>query len=386
MTLADDAAVLALVAHARDVPAVERQRFAAELRGRFGTTALVIETCHRVEAYLVAPEDRRDASTGLPAGGRLLVGEAAIRQAIAVAVGRDSVVIGEDQILHQLRRSLDEARAGGRLDPGLERLFSLALRAGRRARSWRQGPRRSLADVALSAIERQCGSLRGRDVLIVGAGKVGRLAAQAAATAGASVSAANRSPGGADVIAAATGARIEAFDPGPAIDKFAGVIIAISGPWTVGPATVERLAAGSTVVVDLSVPAAVAPSLARGLGVRLVSADGLALMDVPVMDDDRSLARLDALIESTTAEFRGWLEGRMGRAAAEALTQRADGERLAELDELWRRLPGLDAHERAAIERMSQHLAKRLLREPLEHLGRDADGRHERAARQLFGL
>ena len=128
------------------------------------------------------------------------------------------------------------------------------------------------------------------------------------------------------------------------------------------------------------------PSLAQGLGVRLVSADGLALMDVPVMDDDRSLARLDALIESTTAEFRGWLEGRMGRAAAEALTQRADGERLAELDELWRRLPGLDARERAAIERMSQHLAKRLLREPLEHLGRDADGRHERAARQLFGL
>jgi len=98
------------------------------------------------------------------------------------------------------------------------------------------------------------------------------------------------------------------------------------------------------------------------------------------------LARLDALIEEATAEFLGWLDGRDRRAAAHALIERADREREAELAELWRRLPGLDADERATIEGMSRHLAKRLLREPLERLGTDADGRHERAVRELWAL
>jgi len=349
---------------------------------------MVLETCHRVEAYLVPPAGDRPASEWLPAGGRILVGEAAIRHAIAVAVGRDSVVIGEDQILHQLRTSVDSARDGGGLDPILERLFALGLRAGRRARSWRDGPGRSLADVAVSVIERRAGSsVRGRPVLIVGAGKMGRLAVRSAAAAGASVSVANRSPERAISLASETGAQIEAFDPGPTIDRFAAVIVALGGPWSIAPATVDSLAGGSTVLVDLSMPVAVPQAVARRLDGRFVSADDLAVADAGlVADTDRSLARLDELIAETAAEFCAWLDLSDGRAAAAALSARADRERDAELDLLWRQLPDLDADAHDAIERMSRHLARRLLREPLERLGRDADGRHERAARELFGL
>ena len=110
------------------------------------------------------PAGKPSPADWLPANGRILVGEAAIRHAIAVAVGRDSVVVGEDQILHQLRTSVDNARGDGGLQPVLERLFALGLRAGRRARSWRVGPGRSLADIAVSAIERQTGPLSGRQV------------------------------------------------------------------------------------------------------------------------------------------------------------------------------------------------------------------------------
>lgn len=380
-------ALLALVTHARHVRAAERERFAAKLRDDSAGQPLVLETCHRVEAYLVPADGDLQSAGWLPAGGRLLVGEAAIRHAIAVAVGRDSVVIGEDQILHQLRESVDAARGGGRLHPFLERLFALGLRAGRRARSWRDGTPRSLADVAISAIERQGGSLGGREVLIVGAGKMGRLAVRSAAATGASVWVANRSPERTIPIVSETGARIEAFDPGPAIDRFAAIIVALAGPWVIGHATVEALAASSTVVVDLSMPAAVPSAMAEGLDSRLISADALALADADrVAVSDRSLARLDALIDATTEEFCAWLEGRTGRVAAAAIAERAERERSAELDLLWRRLPGLDLDARDAIERMSQHLARRLLREPLERLGRDADGSHERAARDLFGL
>jgi glutamyl-tRNA reductase len=66
--------------------------------------------------------------------------------------------------------------------------------------------------------------------------------------------------------------------------------------------------------------------------------------------------------------------------------QRADRAREAELAALWRRFPDLEPEARDAIEGMTRHLADRLLREPLERLGRDADGRDGRAIRDIFAL
>jgi len=389
VTPAGPGAIVALVTHARQVPAVERERFGALLRDELTGNGLILDTCHRVEGYIICPDDaeRMALAASLPAGGRALIGEPAVRHAIAVAVGRDSVVVGEDQILHQLRESVDAARTAGGFDTVLARLFAIALKAGRRARSWRQGPPRSLADVALASIERQTGPIRGRDILIVGAGRIGRLAARAAAAAGASVSVANRSSEGAHSLAAMTGARIVAFDPGAQTGAFAGVVLALSGPWPIGAGTIEALRASRTVVVDLSVPSAVPVPVVAAIGQRLVSADALALTDAePETLQGGSLARLDALVDSMTSEFLHWLAGRDGRAAAEALIRRADREREAELAALWRRLPDLQPEARDAIEGMTRHLAKRLLREPLERLGRDSDGRDERAVRDIFAL
>jgi glutamyl-tRNA reductase len=380
-------AIVALVTHARHVPAVERGRFAAGLREQLTGRAFVLETCHRVEGYIVSPDDPGELAlaAGLPAGGGLLVGEPAVRHAIAVAVGRDSVVVGEDQILHQVRESVVRRAGRGGVDPILERLFGRALGAGRRARSWRQGPPRSLADLALSAIEHRAGQLRGRDVLVVGAGQMGRLAARATAASGAAVSIANRSAERAAAIAAQTGGRVEMFDPGPRIDRFAGVIVALSGPWTVRRSTIETLLRGSTIVVDLSVPPAVAEPVAARLGTRFLSADALADAEPETLQGGVG-ARLDALVDATTAEFIDWLERRDGRAAAQALVERADRQRQAELAALWRHLPDLRPGDRDAIDRMTQHLAARLLREPLERLARDADGNEGRTVRDVFGL
>lgn len=389
MSLTAAGAVVALVTHARQVPAVERERFASRLRDELAGIALVLETCHRVERYAICTDDpaRLGLAVSLPEGGRVLIGESAVRHAIAVAVGLDSVVVGEDQVLHQLRASVEAAREAGSLDPALERLFALALQAGRRARSWRQGPQRSLADVAVSSIERQTGLLRGRDILVVGAGRMGRLAAKAAVAAGASVSVANRSAEGAQSVATTTGARIEPFDPGRRAGAFAGVIVALGGPWLIGADTIDVLAASTTVVVDLSVPAAVPDLAVEALGPRFVSADALALADAePKRLQGGSIARLDVLVEATTAEFLDWLKRRDGRAAAQALVEHADRQCQAELAALWRRLPDLEPEARDAIEAMTRHLATRLLREPLERLGRDSDGRDERAVRGIFAL
>lgn len=378
--------VEALVTHARHVPAVERSRFADAARAALSGGALVLETCHRVEAYVGSADVAARIAPFLPHGGEVLSGEPAVRHAVAVAVGRDSVVVGEDQVLHQLRVSVDAARAGGTLDRTLERLFTLALQAGRRARSWRQGPTRSLADVALESIQRHAGPLAGRSILVVGAGIMGRVAARAAIAAGASVAVASRSAAAAEALAAGSGGRSEPFDPGPGIGGYAGVIVALRGPWPIAATTVEVLAGREIPVVDLSVPAAVPTALGDALGGRLVTADALALGAGEQAVHDRGIDRLDALVERTSAEFLGWLGRRDGRAAAEALVRRADLRRQAELAALWRRLPDLEPDARAVIEEMTRHFAEHLLREPLERLGRDADGRDERAIRDLFAL
>jgi glutamyl-tRNA reductase len=386
--LAEDA-IVALVAHARSVPAAEREQFAGRLRNELGGEALVLGTCHRVEGYLVCPDESTRARLVaiLPDGGSAKTGDAAIRHAIAVAVGRDSVVVGEDQVLHQLRSSVDEARKTGGLDPALERLFALALRAGRRARSWRQGPQRSLADVALSAVDRQVGSLIGRGVLVVGAGRMGGLAARAAVAAGAAVSVANRSADAAQSLARMTGSRTEEFDPGPRAGAFAGIIVALGGPWSISAATIEGLAASPTVVVDLSVPTALPEPAIRALGSRFLSADALALAGEGAASADEGFRRrVDGLVDLTAAEFFDWLNGRAGRATAEVLVGHADREREAELAALWRRLPDLEPEARAAIEGMTRHLASRILQAPLERLGRDADGRDAKAVRDIFAL
>jgi glutamyl-tRNA reductase len=361
-------------------------RFAATLHLESTGQALLLETCHRVEVYCPSAAEAEHLAPALPAGGRALTGEHAVHHAMTVAVGRDSVVLGEDQILHQIRASVDAARFAGRLDPTLERLFARALQAGRLARSWRQGPGRSLADVALASIEQQVGSIRGREVLVVGAGRMGSLAARSAVAAGASVAVANRSADAAAALAASASARAEAFDPGDRIGRFAGVVVALAGPWPLGAAAIDVLTRSATVVVDLSVPAAVSPELTGLLGARLITADALAIADVGPAVPDRTAARLDALVERSTAEFVAWLKGGDGRATAEALLKRADREREGELAALWRRLPDLEPEERDAIEGMTRHLAHRLLRDPLERLGRDADGLDGREIRKIFAL
>jgi glutamyl-tRNA reductase len=378
--------IVALVTHARHVPAIEREQFAAALHRELVGGALTLETCHRVEAYFTSPGDAERLAAAIPVGGRALIGEPAVRHAMTVAVGRDSVVVGEDQVLHQLRASVDAARNAGSLDPALERLFALALQAGRRARSWRQGPQRSLADVALASIEEQLGPIRGRDILVVGAGRMGGLAVRAAVSAGAAVSVANRTAAGAETLATSARGRVEGFDPDARIRGFAGVIVALAGPWPIGTATIDALAAGATVVVDLSVPAAVPVGLAEILGRRLITADALALAEVGPAAHDGASAPLNALVDRTTVEFIDWLKRRDGRATAEALVEHADRQREAELAALWQRLPDLEPEAREAIEAMTQHLATRLLRAPLERLGRDPDGRDERAVRELFAL
>jgi glutamyl-tRNA reductase len=296
-------------------------------------------------------------------------------------------VIGEDQILHQLRETLTAARASGTLDPLLERLFTVALRAGRVARSWRQSPGLSLADLAIGVIERRSGPLRGRALLVVGAGKMGVLAGRSGLAAGASVSVTSRTYERADGLGARLGVPSLAFDPGPTAAGFAGIVVGLRGPWLISAETEAALVDGDTMVVDLSVPQALSERLSAALSERYVSADDLALVEgAQVEQAEGPLRRLEALVDETVAGFLVWLDGHERRRTAEALAMLAESEREAEMATLLSSVQKLEPELRDLIDGLSRHLTARLLRRPLERLGQDPDGRHDRAVRELFGL
>ena len=177
--------VVALVAHARTRPEPPARGVRGRARDpRRGARPPVVHTCHRVELYL-APGTFAAPLPELPAGAERLEDVDAVRHLISVACGLDSAVVGEDQILHQLRGPIAERGAGRALDPVLDRLFQVPLHAGRRAHTWFDGSPRSLADVALDRIAAEIGPLEGRRILVVGVGRMGRLAAFAAMRRGA---------------------------------------------------------------------------------------------------------------------------------------------------------------------------------------------------------
>lgn len=385
--------VVAITAHARTVSSADRERLAADLAAVIPAGSVILTTCHRVEAYAAAVGGGRAAGMALdlPTGTQVLDGDAAVRHLVSVAAGRDSVVAGEDEILHQMREALDAARRSAGVDPVIDRAFTAALRAGRQARSWLQGPRRSLGDVAVDAIRARRGDLTGRSVLIVGAGKMATIAARCAVRAGASVIVANRSRARAEALAAAVAGGAVDADPGAAIGATVNaVIVALGGRWRIAEPTGDALVAGDAIVVDLSFPPAVPPSLAERLGHRLVTADALAADGATMGSgfDDRGTpgSRIERLIEHAVTEFAEWAGRADARATAQALIRHADAERRRELDLLWRRFPDLDPEARAGIEGMTRHLAERLLQAPLERLGRDPDGRDGQAVREIFAL
>lgn len=381
--------IAALVAHASVVDAAARSRLSDTLRTAPGLHGVLLETCHRVEFY---GTPSRDLGGQLPPGARLLNGEAAARHLVRVAVGLESSIVAEDQVLHQLRRAVQAARANSPLSPQLDHLSDSSLRAGRVARSWLPHRRPTLADVALSIVDASFPQNE-RPVLVVGAGTMGRAAAVALKRQGRQLLIASRTRERALVLASELHALSVALDPGALVaSQIAGVVVALGGPWEVSEATQAGLSDASAWVVDLSAPPALPDRLAGQLSAaprsRLLTIDDLAQHTGSIESRALSpglLERLEALVDQTLSEHAEWSRGAERRTAAAALSRRAAAVQSDELSRLWGRLH-LDDEQRAEVERMASHLTQSLLRDPLERLAEDSDGRQTEAARELFRL
>ncbi len=331
--------VAALVLAAPETTA-EQRAGAARVMGAPPTGSVVVGTCHRFE--VLASESVVLAVHASVAAGRVLVGDAAVRHILRLAMGLESVVLGEDQVLHQLRHAVRDARLRGALPVELGRLMDQALRQGRIARSWLPARRRSMADVAFDAI--RPGSWQDERITVVGRGPMGRLLATAAVARGAEVV-------------------VEGRD-GPMAPGSMGVAVALAGPWTPPVGEAERLIDDDAWVVDLSAPMALDAGIRARLGDRYLGIDGLADAPSDTWPEHAGGARLhhrlEHQVEIGLAAHRAWRQGVATMDTPAARVSSVSGLRDRELEALWRRLPDLSADQRAEIERMAARLAERV--------------------------
>jgi glutamyl-tRNA reductase len=358
----------ALVAQAGDVDVNERSGLEAALTELvdFHRRWALLATCHRIEVYGFGPAPSRGDM-------RLLEGEAAVRRLFRVAAGLESAVIGETEILGQVRDALVRARGRG-TDERVARLFECAIAAGRTARAMPLPARDGLAERAVGWLHGRV-HLVGRPVLVVGTGAMGSSLAASAASAGGVVTVAGRRPERAalDLRAAAHRAH-----------HVAAVAVALRGEWL-------ELAAASEAVpgrrlpplADLSAPPAVPARVRLALGPDFLGIDALWERRP---GESAWVAGAEAAVEEAVGEYMGWLRGRGSVRTLVALRERGEVRRRARVERLLRRLPHLDERARELVEAMSRQLVTDLLHEPITALRSDPDGSHGEAARRLFGL
>ena len=392
---------LAGVSH-RTAPLDRRERFAlqpqvaAGLLSTLGPETFLLVTCNRTELYGSRTAEELEAALLDSAGGGdprdfyVKTGREAVGHLFAVSAGLDSMVVGEPQILGQVKRAMGEAEAAGALGPVLGELVRRAISAGRRARRETDLGKGlpSIPKVATGMVRLVLGDLSERTLLIVGTGKLGYQAAGLLRRSGASrVVVTNRSPEAALRLAGEIGGRMAPFADLDALLLEADIVItctAASAPIL----TRDRLAAAMTarrdrklVLIDIAVPRDVEPSARSLRGVRLYDLDDLRGWGSASLAPE-TIERAHGIVTEEVAGFLGWQAARAAVPTIRALRERA--ERILE-GEVANRSP-----ERAEeMREFGRRLLNKILHEPLVHLrdGAASDGEAYLAmARDLFGL
>jgi glutamyl-tRNA reductase len=358
---------------------------ARQLAGEAGE-AVCVSTCNRTELYLAddsAEEAERKAEAALlaletelgPALYRLR-DEAAALHLFRVAAGLDSMVPGEGEILGQVR----VAHATGAIGPILDRLFRQALHAGKKARAQTaigESPA-SVSAAAAALAEQLFGDLRGRSVLVVGAGSVGQSTVRNLVSRGAAIAlVARRSTererirqelGRVDVLVSSTSDR----------------------DWILTRAQVERVLperkGRPLFLIDLAVPRDLDPEIHELDGCYLYDIDDLqAVVEETFAVRRREAERAEAIVSAEAERFRAWQASLDVVPAITSLRARAEEIRAAEL----RRAKLSDAERRAA-ESVTAAVLNKLLHLPtirMKQAAAAADGViYADAVRHLFGL
>ncbi len=357
--------------------------------------AVCLSTCNRTELYLAGDDGSRALSTledlaGVPlrSVAYRMHDEAAAMHLFRVSAGLDSLIPGESEILGQVRAAFDAASPG----PLLDRVFRQALQLGKRVRTETAiGESPASVPSAAAALAAQVfGDLAGRKVLLVGAGRIGELAAGNLSARGASIAyVANRGAAAAGELAERFGAVPLTLEEVPArLAEVDVVLTATSAPGLlVGAGDVPARHRRPLFFIDIAVPRDVDPAVHQLDGCFLYDIDDLEAVVAETLAGRRVEAEhAERLVAVEAERFREWQASLDVVPAIASLRSRAEEIRVAELA----KLSGLSADERRTIESVTAQIVNKLLHLPTvrmkEAAAADDGAAYADAIRYLFGL
>ena len=349
--------------------------------------AAMLQTCGRLEIYAELGDyesgttqiksflsNFRHGATGYDIESYLYthLGHEAVEHLFRVCTGLDSMLIGEAEILGQVKDAYVAATRAKSLGRTLHHLFREALAAGKSARAQTRigGESVSMATAALEAARAHLGTLEQTSILVVGAGKMGRTAVKRLRQEGARrVIVANRTMSRSrDLIAeAGFGEAVELPELVDAVAAADVVVASTGASHFVLDEERVRTAMGRRphrplFIVDIAVPRDVDPSVANVPSVSLVDIDGLKSVVNERLELRReAIPQVEEIIAEYVQRFESWYRARVAVPVIARLTQKAERIRAAELERLLARCPELDDRERMLITGMSLTIVSKLL-------------------------
>ena len=348
--------------------------------------ALMLQTCGRLEIYAELEQYesgiaqikrflqnfRHGGVEDMDSYMYTLLGTEAVDHLLRVSTGLDSMLIGEAEILGQVKEAYDQAHRARSLGKSLHTLFREAFSAGKAARTQTNigGSSTSIATAAVSSAIAHVGDLRGKSIVVIGAGKMGSLVARRL-----------KAEGCGDIVVlnrAHQRARdvVESLGSGRALElpaltdamRHADIVVTSTGApnFVITP---ENVAAAMQTrpdqplfIVDIAVPRDADPEVKQIAGVSVVDVDDLK----DVVDDTLELRRAAIpLVEEIIAEhaerFRQWYLSRVAVPVISSLVERAESIRERELERLLARCPDLSEREKMLVTGMTMTIASKLL-------------------------
>ena len=394
----------------RECLALSKERVAESLRalvdGRVVREGLIVSTCNRVEVVVVVEDGREaegaarvlDAMTGSDPQRRELLskhlythaGAAAVRHLFRVASSLDSMVVGEPQILGQVRQAYAQAVEAGTAGRVLHRLLHHSFHAAKRVRSETEIAS-SAVSVSYAAVElgrKILETLEGRTVLLVGAGEMAELAARHLAGAGASrILVANRTYETARRLACEFGGRAVAFERLADALAEADVVICSTGAreYIITPEVAERARAARrnapTFYVDISVPRNIDPAVGQLANLFVFDVDDLeAVVASNVREREREAGRASLIVEAEARAFVEALRGLELGPSIGAFREELQNIARCEFAKGRKRL-GLSPEQERAVEAMLVSAANKIAHPAIQVMRRSHEAAREREAR-----
>jgi glutamyl-tRNA reductase len=370
---------------------------------------VLLSTCYRIEIYAAtrcptaAAVALRQALTERAGGAQIplfeLQGDDALRHMLRVACSLESAVLGEPQILGQVKeahaRAVEAGVTGRELNGALHRVFEVAKRVRTETSIGRSGV--SWGNAAATLAEKVLGTVAGRRVLVLGAGEMARLSAQHLREQGAEVVVVNRTLANAEALAGEVGGTarpMEALE-GELLHADVVVSAAPAAPEAFAPAalavTMKARRRRDLVLVDLAVPRAIPAAAGELDGVWLCDVDDLSrLSERALAERTQAVSEAERIIEEELARFRRDRAERKAAPIIQAMRQHATAIAREEVDRTVKRL-GADPEIERRLDAMANALVSKILHAPstrLRRAGVDGSGgeRLMAAAVEIFGL